>query len=339
VRTSLPFGVRTDRGLVVAAIQAFVDELMGSDELAEARPRARLIGVGVAVGGHVQYGEVCISEQAGWGGGHLNHQRDTFNLQDALANVFDVPVLVENDITAFTVRLVLREHDHEASFAVVCVLADGIGGGLVLNGRTWHGVNCLAMEPARIVVDTDPDEADGIPTQQPSTPRLHLRQRRMRRGLCGPGRMIAALAERISAASDDPASAQPITTMRGAGLLPAGDEQAAAVFRRRGGALGKSIANIINIVDPGKIYLYAQPELLRPARDSAAAEWLTAVERNVDRRTFTTGGADVINLVPRPTADLETGIAEGAASLLIERLIDQLDSRTFLAGFGKVISG
>lgn len=81
-----------------------------------------------------------------------------FNIKNVLADKLAWPLYVENDANAFS----LGEGWVGAAAGIrnfCCLtLGTGVGGGIVLNGNLWHGVDGFAGEIGHIVV-----EPDGVP--------------------------------------------------------------------------------------------------------------------------------------------------------------------------------
>ena len=112
----------------------------------------RLSGIGLGVPGIIapETGTVIQSPNlTGW----VN-----FNIKNALADKLAWPLYIENDANAFA----LGEGWVGAAAGIrnfCCLtLGTGVGGGIVLNGNLWHGVDGYAGEVGHVVV-----EPDGVP--------------------------------------------------------------------------------------------------------------------------------------------------------------------------------
>lgn len=120
---------------------------MSRSLLAEADVTAdRLVRVGIGFGGPVdmRYGTVRLSPRMpGW---------ENFPLQDRFEQAFDAVTLIDNDANLIALG--------EATFGVgagrqhlfYMHLSSGVGGGLVLNGRLYHGATSTAGEIGHAVV-------------------------------------------------------------------------------------------------------------------------------------------------------------------------------------------
>jgi glucokinase len=144
-RGRVPTPTGTDpEALYEALLACAVAALRGAD----ATP-AGLAGVGVACGGPMLWpaGEVSPLNLPAWRG---------FPLRRQLLEEFSVePVLVHNDAVA----LVVGEHWRGAGAGVDNLLgitiSTGVGGGLVLDGRLYHGTSGNAGHIGHVVVDPD----------------------------------------------------------------------------------------------------------------------------------------------------------------------------------------
>lgn len=299
---------RTDQSHLIERLAQFIRDL------GQEAGWARVLGVGVAVGGHVHNGVVHLSPGTGWGrlsawGGEAGG----LPLQDLLQQQLAVPVLVDNDITAFTAKVLITDAEPGIEdFAVICLLGYGIGGGLVRDRTLYRGVHGLAIEPGHLVVDYGPD-----------TPLCRCGNRGCVEAYTAPVKILERIVQETAASDDVPT----MISMRAAGKRSADDEQVSNIFREAGRALGRGLANIVNTTDPGVIYLFAQPELLRPAEDSAASNWLQMVRATLEAHAFSIGKQTPLITRAKALNELEAISAQGAACLGVERLLDELNKR------------
>ena len=77
-----------------------------------------------------------------------------------------------------------------------------------------------------------------------------------------------------------------------------------AVFRTAGEALGRGIAAMLNIANPGNLLLLLPPELAQPAEGTAAAGYIQAIEHALDQECYSTAAADA--RAGRPTLQIES---------------------------------
>ncbi|MEE2948266.1 MAG: ROK family protein [Verrucomicrobiota bacterium] len=109
--------------------------------LAKLAGRQAITAIGVGFGGPVdrQVGRICCSHQvAGW---------DNFPLRDWLREQADgVPVVVENDANTAALGEALAGAGQGKSPVFYITLGSGIGGGLVLDGKIYHGHSLTEAE-------------------------------------------------------------------------------------------------------------------------------------------------------------------------------------------------
>ncbi|MCB8966533.1 MAG: ROK family protein [Ardenticatenaceae bacterium] len=185
--------------------------------------------VGVSFGGPVDYetGVVRLSHHVpGW---------DDVPLQALLAKEFAAPVRVDNDANVAA----LGEWRFGAGRGVAdlfyLTISTGVGGGWVLNGRSWRGYEGMAGEIGHTVVD-------------PHGPRC----------LCGKQGCVERLASGPYMAADyqamrhstEEASGSPVTGQVVAQLAMAGDETAVYLIQRGAWAIGTGIGNVANLINP-----------------------------------------------------------------------------------------
>ena len=97
------------------------------------------------------------------------------------------------------------------------------------------------------------------------------------------------------------------------------------VFRTAGEALGRGIAAMVNIANPGNLLLLLPPELADPAEGSAAAQYTQAIEQTLDRDCFWTAAADAragrrtLQIEPMDPEDLQD--ARPARVSVLDRFI------------------
>jgi len=271
--------------------------------LAQLTSQHKFLGIGVAIGGHVHDGVVQDSVHAGWDG--------PVRLREALTEVFEevpqlkkVPVIVENDVNALAIHGYYERSFEGLDVALTAVYRQGVGGALILNGRVYRGAGGMAPEPGHLPVEYPEDQPGwSLPAWRPSTAEgrtfsdecLCSTKERRAYGhvetLAVPARIEAQLAadkpgEKISL--EDAATA-PQSIPQGENTFVLTPE--AVVMRRAGRALGRGLSEMINILNPGQLVLRLPRALATPPPQSSGAEYLAAVEREVDR-AYSTGARD-----------------------------------------------
>lgn len=169
---------------------------------------------------------------------------DGFRLTEALTNELQRPALLENDANAAAVGEMWRGAGRGRSTIVCVTLGTGVGGGIILEGKLWRGVDGAAAEIGHMGVDPFGGVACGCGS----------------RGCLE----VYASATAIVRMTREASPRYPDSTLKvdanltsetiyAAGV--AGDELALEVFRRMGVYLGIGLANLINIINPEMIVI------------------------------------------------------------------------------------
>jgi len=111
----------------------------------------KLSAIGVGFGGPVNYktGKISVSHQiAGW---------EDFNLQQWLQDLTGVPVFIDND--ANVAALGEAVHGAGADYEIVfyMTIGSGIGGGMVLNKKIYHGAHPGEVEVGHLRLNKQAD--------------------------------------------------------------------------------------------------------------------------------------------------------------------------------------
>lgn len=269
-----PLTAGHDPSAALSAAAAVVWDLLAGHPGA----RERLIGVGVGLGGHVaaDEGRVVRSGVLGWTG---------VEVSAPLAAATGVPTVAANDVDALAVAERWFGAGREVDGFALVTVGPGVGCGLFLGGELVTGVGGLAGELGHI-----PMQADGIECT------------------CGNRGCLETLA------SDD-AVLRRIAEDGGGhvGIEDAvaaargGDARAAAAFEAMGEALGRALATLCNLVNPGRIVLAGE-------RADAFDLFGDACTRAWRAHAFSTAAADC-ELIVETTDD--SLWARGAACLVI----------------------
>lgn len=286
-------------------------------------PALQMFGVGIEVNSPVYNGEVIP---------HLDDgSRSPIPLADMVRRLFDadpcfdqpVPVIVENDVNALAVLAIHEAHYAEPDLVVVSVFDEGVGGGLVMDGRLRRGGNGRAMEIGHLAVGFPPGQAQRPQDLQES----------------GSGAADAALPSFDTACScghfghvDTLAPPRRIegTLRRRLDQLTEIDtrdpefERVREVFARSGAALGRGLAHVSITVNPTRVIVYLPTALAEPKPDTVAASYLSAVRQEV-LQAFAAGSQPEYlapRALPAEAEDRDLLGARAAAVCVLESFIE-----------------
>jgi predicted NBD/HSP70 family sugar kinase len=299
------------------------------EDAADSTPEARVLGCGVSVGGHVdaEEGIVRKSFNTGWD--------DDFHLARDLAewlklHAQPLDVAVENDVTSYTVHKNLTSRPAK-SYVLVAIYRDGIGGGVVVNGRTWRGHQGMAGEIGHIYVGSR--DSDGKPQNRREERRKSPLDRRDE-PICRCGQVGCLEAWTVPLAIFKRAHPQRAAELasgeqsfedlfRELASRPA-DEAVAGIFKEAGTALGRGLADVTLWLNPEKIFLYLPPALVTTNQYLAGKSYLDAVHAEL-RHVFSIGDATPLDPDPMTELELEELGAKAAASNVLRKLLLKLE--------------
>jgi glucokinase len=169
---------------------------------------------------------------------------DGFLLAPALTKELDRPAILENDANAAAVGEMWRGAARGHRTSVCVTLGTGVGGGIILDGKLWHGVNDSAAEIGHMAIDP----FGGVRCTCGSVGCLEVYASataivRMTREASA--RFVSSILQ-----NTDQLTAEEVYR---AGVQ--GDELAREVFRRMGVCLGIGLANLVNLLNPEMIVI------------------------------------------------------------------------------------
>jgi glucokinase len=169
---------------------------------------------------------------------------DGFPLAAALTNELGLPAILENDANAAAVGE-MWQGAAQGCRTIICVtLGTGVGGGIILDGELWRGVDGAAAEIGHMCVDP----FGGVACTCGSRGCLE----------------VFASATAIVRMTREASPRYPDSVLHASRNLTAesifeaglrGDELALEIFRRMGVYLGIGLANLINILNPEMIVI------------------------------------------------------------------------------------
>ncbi len=242
----------------VQLLLGMVDEVLGLGEL----NRKDISGIGVSCGGPLDTKTGIIYSPPnlpGW---------DALPLKDMIESEFHIPTIIENDANASALAEARFGGGRGYDYVLYMTMSTGIGGGIVADGKIYHGANDSAGEVGHQIL-------------LPDGPLCGCGQYGCLEALCS-GPSIARRAQ--EAIGDQPhtrilALAEGhLNRVRSEHVLQAareGDALAMALVEETAYYMGWGIANLVNILNPqivllGTIAVAAGDLLLDPIRRTVA---------------------------------------------------------------------
>lgn len=248
----------------------------------EASLRAALAGAGLSLGqlravGIASPGAVDVARGIVPDAPQLPGWRDV-PLRDLMAERLGLPVAVENDATAAAIGEHVFGAGRGSRYMLFLTISTGIGGGIIIDGRPYHGKSGAAGEMGHVVV-----LADG--------PLCGCGTRGCLEALSS-GTAIARQARELLARGKAPGLARLLedgeapTARLVAEAAARGDADCLALLAQAGRYLGIALAGYVNIFDPELVVLgggvvQAGEAFLAPARENMYALALAQPRRGL----------------------------------------------------------
>src|SRR5260221_4148024 len=250
--------VSRGRNLVIdemcAAIQQTVTKFRGAGELA---------GIGIGVPGimEMQTGMVRASPNLpGW---------HDYPVRDEIERRLGTTVVLENDANAAALGEKWLGAGATVEDMCMLTLGTGVGGGVVLNGRVWHGMTGMAGELGHMNV-----EPDGPPCNCGSRGCLEqLASATAVKRMAVEAVATGKASELARAMDEDPEFSSKVVHQ----MATQGDVPAQEIFRRVGKALGIVLADLVNIFN---LPMYVVGGGVASAWDAFAPAMLETIRRN-----------------------------------------------------------
>jgi glucokinase len=234
---------RADQGAeaVIGRIVRMIDTVIAETIAQTGARRADIVGIGVGAPGPLdrERGIVVTTPNLGW---------TNFPLRDVIAERTGVETRIDNDANCATLGEWWLGAARGARNVVGMTIGTGIGGGLILNGRLYHGSSDVAGEIGHTTIDVTGRRCKcgnyGCLEAYASGPSI---AERAREAIAGDhdsllGKLLGGQLERMTAA----------TVYEAAKM---GDEIAIDVVRETSRFLGAGVANLLNIFNPDVVVL------------------------------------------------------------------------------------
>jgi glucokinase len=226
---------------VVDRIVAMVEEAIAEVLAAHGAPRSAVAGVGIGSPGPLDRatGTVIATPNLGW---------RNFPLRDLIANAVHLPATLDNDANCATYGEWWLGAGRGTRTLVGFTLGTGIGGGIVLDGRIFHGCSDVAGEIGHMTIEANGRKCKcgnyGCLEQYASGPAIALRAVE---GIESGAETM--LVEMVNGRLED------ITAANVYEATVLGDPYAADVMKETAKFLGAGVASIINILNPEMIVI------------------------------------------------------------------------------------
>ncbi|MDH5750064.1 MAG: ROK family protein [Rhodospirillales bacterium] len=178
-------------------------------------------------------------------------------LQQDLEEALSRPVRIANDANCFAMSEAIDGAGAGANLVFGVILGTGVGGGLVINGKVYEGLNAIAGEWGHNPL---PWAQDG---ERPGPDCYCGKRGCIETYLSGPG-----LARDTRSESGTASSGEEVATR-----AECGDGEAIAALGRYQERLARSLASVINILDPDVIVLGGGLSNIRQLYDAVPRIW------------------------------------------------------------------
>ena len=196
--------------------------------------KADFVGIGVPGSVDIKTGRISLGNSVWLSGRDLRG-----DVEDAVG----VPVKIANDANCFTLSEAVDGAGEGASVVFGAILGTGIGGGIAVNGQLLIGANSIGGEWGHMPLPTPRDD------ERPG-PKCSCGQfGHTESWLSGPS-LAADYARRAGIQIENGPDVPQIMS-----LIKSGDAVAAETFARFEDRLARSLAAIINVLDPNVIVL------------------------------------------------------------------------------------
>jgi glucokinase len=242
------YGVRSEQthselgpDSVIERIGRMIDEVIATTEMETGAARRDFIGVGIGAPGPLdrEHGIVIVTPNLGW--------RD-FPLRDRVSARVKLPATLDNDANCATVGEWWRGAAVGARNVVGMTIGTGIGGGLILEGKLYHGSSDVAGEVGHTTIDPTGRRCKcgnyGCLEAYASGPAIAQRATEALAG--GEASLLRQLIQ-------DDMSRMTARIVYDAATL--GDPLAVEVVRETARFLGTGVANLLNIFNPDVVVL------------------------------------------------------------------------------------
>ncbi|WP_405642727.1 ROK family protein [Streptomyces sp. NBC_00019] len=275
----------------VTVLAGFVTRLMDRAPAVGGKAGVHRTGLGIEIGAHVSAdrGEVVKAPNyaagVGWSG---------LTLAGPLREATGLPTILENDANALALSEATLGDTRGVRHSAVVLIDQGVGAGIVADGRVLHGATGAAGEIGHVVVEPGGRECScGNRGCLESVVGVDAIARRVRELTALPVRDLDAVLALLST----PWS-----------------KQVEDVLEHAGAALGTGLSALVNVTDPERIVLYGPRGLVCPDDSDSATLFMAKVQETVTHQVFSTEGK-AVTITTKPYGDASGARAAAMAAL------------------------
>ncbi|WP_026688884.1 ROK family transcriptional regulator [Alteribacter aurantiacus] len=291
-RSKLPKGFTKEElmTMIKENIQHVLDE--------EPVPQSKILGIGIGMHGIVDH-EKGIAVYA------PNYGLSDIRMKEELEKEFPFTVKVENDARALALGELWFGHGQEKQNVVCVNVGIGVGAGIILGGRLYHGEHGIAGEIGHTIIDLNGRRCScgNYGCLQTVAGSTRITDRVIEEISLGRKTMITELVEGNSDWITGEIVHQAATQ---------GDPLAKEVLEQTGRYLGIGLTNLINFVNPEKVIIGGGV--------SRAGEYILDPIKEIVQNRALTDRARTTEIVPSKLG--EKGTIIGAATLILAELFD-----------------
>ncbi len=261
--TNLKYGLINEMGQVVfneksttpPSMDDLISLLRKTWEALKRNQTERIAAVGFGFPGIFSFEEQKIVQSPNY------PEIDNFDLIPALSRFVEVPFWVDNDANMATFGEFKRGAGQDVQSMILLTIGTGIGSGIILEGKLWHGKCGFAGELGHIIVNPNGErcrcESQGCLETESAAPKIVKNYKNLTK------------------------VKENITSEEIFCRAKKGDQAARDAFAQAGFYLGIGLASAINLINPEKILLggavtEAGDFLLSPALEEARRRSYTA---------------------------------------------------------------
>jgi len=285
-----------------------IDDMLAEALTPKRLNNGRILRVGVAVGGLVDATHGIVRTL------HHAHGWNDFPLQDYLSERLDIPCIIDNNANAAALAevqcgaaSVTGHRSRNAERVVLYIgLGRGIGGGLVINGKIFHGETCTAGEIGHVFVkENGPKCSCGGYGHLEAIASAESISHAMIE-LSGEYPETEAAIRRVTGARPERITAEQVFL-----LAAEGDKVAQGIVQDVQTYLSIALANIVQLINPGVIILGGQVAqagdlLIKPLQARVSELCLAAANSSLRIAQSSFGSeANIVGAVTLALQDIE----------------------------------